>query len=103
MRLFAFLLLRRTGAPGGKTTGQKVSHYIIDGAPFQVAFTKLVNAGFQELYVDLWGEETRKKKAASKTKYTCASCDCNAWAKPNTNLRCGDCDAPMIAEVKDDD
>jgi protein-arginine kinase activator protein McsA len=33
----------------------------------------------------------RKKKAASKTKYTCPTCGTNAWAKPNTALICGAC------------
>jgi len=33
----------------------------------------------------------RKKKAASKTKYTCATCGTNSWAKPQTKLMCGAC------------
>jgi hypothetical protein len=33
----------------------------------------------------------RKKKAASKTKYTCPNCDQNAWAKPDAGLICGIC------------
>ncbi|MDW8326742.1 MAG: hypothetical protein RMK99_09260 [Anaerolineales bacterium] len=44
------------------------------------------------------GEKTRKKKAVSKTKYTCAGCGANAWAKPSVNLWCGDCQQPMQAE-----
>jgi hypothetical protein len=35
--------------------------------------------------------EERKKKAASKTKYTCEACGTNAWAKPDTALICGTC------------
>ena len=40
----------------------------------------------------------RKKKAASKTKYTCPGCAANAWAKPGMNLVCGDCSEAMIAQ-----
>jgi hypothetical protein len=51
------------------------------------------------LYQDRAGEgEARKKKAASKTRYTCPACQANAWAKPNTHLVCGDCEEPMEAE-----
>jgi hypothetical protein len=39
-----------------------------------------------------------KKKAASKTKYTCPLCDLNAWAKPDARLICGDCSEEMEAE-----
>ena len=37
--------------------------------------------GFIMPYVELWAreEKTRKKKAASKTKYTCGECGVNAW------------------------
>jgi hypothetical protein len=33
----------------------------------------------------------RKKKAASKTKYTCPVCGQNAWSKPGAQLICGEC------------
>lgn len=88
-----------TGAPGGKTTGQKVSHYIAGGGPFDRACGELVGQGFAVRYVELWSDpEARKKKAASKTKYTCPSCALNAWGKPEINLVCGDCDQRMTAE-----
>ena len=54
------------------------------------------------LYHDRAGEgdagKARKKKAASKTKYTCPGCELNAWAKPDANLWCGDCEEQMEAE-----
>ena len=87
-----------TGAPGGKETGQKVSHYIEAGGRFEVACAELIRAGFDPFYVELWteaGEATRKKKAASKTRYSCPACDANAWAKPGLHLICGDCDERM--------
>ena len=56
-------------------------------------------------YVELWGDDAArtkaKKKAASKTKYTCPACAANAWAKPETALVCGDCDERMEADAAD--
>jgi hypothetical protein len=87
-----------TGAPGGKETGQKVSHYIAAGGPFAAACAELAGQGVAVSYVDLWGEEgekTRRKKAASKTKYTCPSCGLNAWVKPDVVLLCGECEIAL--------
>ena len=90
-----------TGAEGGRETGQHVSHYIEAGGVFDRACAELVKLGFEVPYVELWkeGEEkTRKKKAASKTKYTCQSCGVNAWAKPDVSLLCGECELELLAE-----
>ena len=88
-----------TGAPGGKETGQSMTHYIEPGGRFEQACGELIRQGFDVPYVELWADEAaRKKKAASKTKYTCPACAANAWAKPETRLICGDCAEPMLAE-----
>jgi hypothetical protein len=90
-----------TGAPGGRQVGQKVSHYIQDGGPFARACAELVSNGFDALYVELWREgdaAKRKKKSASKTRYTCPGCQLNAWAKPDVRLVCGDCEEAMQAD-----
>lgn len=96
-----------TGAPGGKQTGQKVSHYIAGGGPFDRAMAKLKAQGFSDFYVELWDDEAAKKarkaKAASKTKYTCPECEANAWAKPSTRLICGECEVVMTAPDQDDE
>jgi predicted SprT family Zn-dependent metalloprotease len=89
-----------TGQPGGKQVGQRMTHYIEPGGRFEIACTELVREGFEALYVELWGDgeaATRKKKTASKTKYTCPTCGANAWAKPETKLICGECDEAMEA------
>lgn len=94
-----------TGQPGGKETGQKVSHYIAPGGPFARACDDLLGRhGFTVAYVELWEEgsaKKRKAKAASKTKYTCPGCGANAWAKPETKLICGECDEAMEAEEQE--
>jgi hypothetical protein len=75
-----------TGTPGGRKVGQKMSHYIQEDGPFARVCAELIARGFDPLYVERWSEGaavTRKKKAASKTRYTCPTCGLNAWAKPD--------------------
>lgn len=89
-----------TGKPGGKQTGQSVSHYIIEGGLFDNSCRKLIKTEtFFIPYLDRpeFDDDTRKKKAASKTKYSCPQCDLNAWAKPDVKLVCGSCEAPLEA------
>ena len=90
-----------TGLPGGKDTGQKVTHIIEEGGRFDRACAAYLATGNAFLYHDRAGDgeaATRKKKAASKTKYTCPTCGQNAWAKPEANLICGDCREAMEAD-----
>lgn len=90
-----------TGAPGGKQTGQKVSHYVIAGGPFDQIAEALLETGFRLNWqsVVLPGQDTKEKKERSKTKFTCPSCGQRAWAKPSAALICGECQEPMEAPV----
>lgn len=96
-----------TGEPGGKETGQRVTHYIAQGGPFQTVYAKLEKEGFDALYVELWDDAkkqaARRKKAASKTCYTCPSCGLNAWAKPNVRLMCAECVLELEPPPPDED
>ena len=94
------LIPTATGKQGGKETGQKMHHVIEGNGRFACAVAKLLAEHPAILYHDRGSESntTRKKKAASKTKYTCLSCGLNAWAKPEAPLLCGDCHEPMQAE-----
>ena len=94
-----------TGAPGGKRTGQKCSHYIVDGGVYDDAWQAFQSDSdvYRPLLIDIWGEEgaaakTAAKKRASKTKYTCPDCEANAWAKPGSKLICGECNVEMEGE-----
>lgn len=84
-----------TGEPGGKETGPRMSHYVIPEGPFQRACRRLIAEGFviawQSVTPTRKMEAIRKKKAASKTKYSCPTCRLNVWAKPQTLLICGGC------------
>ncbi len=81
-----------TGAPGGKETGQSVTHYIVSGGPYAAAYAKLQVNAFQLHWQSApQDSQAKAKKAASKTKFTCPECDQNAWAKPDALLICGAC------------
>lgn len=100
-----------TGMPGGKETGAKVSHYIVEDGPFARAFAEFEQLGMNELFGDRLrisesdaAKKDREKKKASKTKFTCPGCELNAWAKPDARIMCGDCETPMEPEdVEEDD
>ncbi len=98
-----------TGMPGGKETGQHMTHYIIPGGRFASAFaqksfkvewTSIEYPGV-ELPPSLGPEPGKtgkgKKAPVSKQKFSCPTCGQNAWAKPTAHLMCGDCQVDMIA------
>jgi hypothetical protein len=92
-----------TGEPGGKMTGQKVTHLITENGPFANAAAALLRDHPAILYFDRAQDldGARKKKAASKTKYTCPTCGLNAWAKPDAKLLCGTCQENMESEQEE--
>jgi hypothetical protein len=96
------LIPTATGEVGGKETGQKMSHLIAEDGNFKRACERLLASHPAILYSDrsLVEDTIRKKKLASKTKYTCPSCGLNAWAKPGAWLVCGECQAPMQSEAR---
>lgn len=87
-----------TGKDGGKEVGTSMSHYIIKDGAFAISCDKFLALGEFALYSDRVtdeGKKTAKKKAESKTKFTCNECDANAWGKPSLNIICGACDCRM--------
>src|SRR5229473_2393486 len=98
------LIPTATGEEGGKETGQKMTHLIDANGSFARAVAKLLAEHPAILYSDRSDNDAaRKKKAASKTKYTCPGCGLNAWAKPDVLLVCGSCQEPMHAEAVEGD
>ena len=91
------LVPSHTGAPGGRQTGRRVTHYIADGGPFDVACAAFMRAGYTLPYVEI-DVPTSPAKAASKTRYTCGGCGQNAWAKPGARLMCSPCALRMEAQ-----
>lgn len=100
-----------TGAPGGKETGQHMTHYVIPGGRFASAFAQKQfkvewkSIEFTGVQLPLPGgpEPTApgkgKKAPVSKQKFSCPHCGLNAWAKPSARLVCGDCEVDLIAAL----
>ncbi len=80
-----------SGQPGGKETGARIMHYITQGGLFEQTYDMLAAEGFRLNWQSAPKGAEKKKKKASKTKYTCPECDQNAWAKPDAVLHCGAC------------
>jgi hypothetical protein len=88
-----------TGQPGGKETGQKMTHYIEPGGKFAGHCEVLLSEGFIVPYVELWDEvKATKSKAKNKTKFVCGSCSAAAWGKPELKIICAECEEVMRAE-----
>ena len=81
----------------GDTTDELISlaREISEQAPAR-EMDMLLATGFQLRWQSYaFNEEEGRRKAASKTKYTCPDCEQNAWARPSANLVCGDCEVQM--------
>ncbi|MGJ8529796.1 SprT-like domain-containing protein [Maritalea sp.] len=100
------LMPSNTGLPGGKKTGNRMTHYIVDGGPFDVACQALLDSGFRINWHDrlvfssvdpkggLDGDLVSPAKK-DRIKFTCPKCTLKAWAKPSALLTCTDCSTPM--------
>lgn len=104
------LMPSTTGAPGGKRTGYVMSHYIIPGGPFEVAWRELFESG---LFID-WraaraldagevsggevagGEEPAPPPRNTRTCFVCSGCDVRAWARRSARLSCNDCTLALV-------
>lgn len=86
------LMPSSTAAPGGKRTGRRVSHYIIEGGAYDRAYKRCkIQLDWQGFMI------APQKKARKRVKYCCPSCDLNAYGKAGLNLICADCDEPLEA------
>ena len=88
----------------GKETGQKVSHTIIEGGRFQMAFQAMPESHGLPWRVFVEGEEAAggeagkapvtkvKGKSGKRFKYTCDGCGNNIWGKEGLRVICGECE-----------
>lgn len=103
-----------TGREGGKETGPKMSHYIIDGGVFAKACEAFLEEHEVVLYQDRAflmrtakpsgkdegdGEEgegdAEPEKSKGRQKYACPECKLNAWAKPSARIQCVPCNKEL--------
>lgn len=81
----------------GKETGQSVSHRIMEGGAFQLAFKKMPARiqlpwrVFIEGRIDDDNPTPKPKKKSSKVKYTCPGCGANVWGKGGLAVICAEC------------
>ena len=112
-----------TGQPGGKQTGQKVSHYINPEGAFAKIFNSLDAGKIEQLRLrylptaslstqknvdnpddpdggdgtgsDEDDEKKRNSKSGKRIKYTC-NCGNNVWGRNGLLIRCIECDSEFI-------
>ncbi|EFO28839.1 Mpr [Roseibium sp. TrichSKD4] len=94
--------LSDTGESDGKKTGYNLSHYTIEGSPFDLAARDLLITGFSFRWQAIVqkpasdaDEDTPNAAPKSRVKYTCEICDLNAWAKADAQLSCTICAIPL--------
>jgi len=89
------LMPSNTGKPGGRQTGQQMSHYTLPDGPFARVTAELLATGF----VLSWGQRPlpEKPRLERPVKYTCLACGLIAKAKPDVRLTCTVCADEMLA------
>ena len=88
------LIPSSTGEPGGKETGQKVSHYIDEGGPFDLAVRELVSEGYKLT----WASPPPPLAAQSKSGYVpylCMGCGARVRGKRGLFIGCRECNMEM--------
>ncbi len=82
-----------TGEPGGKPTGQRVTHYIEPGGRFMKAFETLPKEALLPWVSGGLGEDEKPKKpTVKKHKFICPECETPIWAQtPELEASCDDC------------
>lgn len=110
-----------TGQPGGKTTGQAMTHYIITGGMYERAFevmpqefilpfTSLEGDLMKSMLTGAPGSDPQggvaglsakvqklRPRSKNKVKYTCPGCKANVWGKPELRIRCMECEQQFEA------
>lgn len=85
-----------TGKVGGKQTGQQMTHYVIDGGRFEIAFNAMPHEFLIPFKSRIQNESTKKSPVSKdKIKY---SCNCsNVWGKSGLTLFCANCHSDFVS------
>ena len=84
------LMPSSTGMVGGRITGSRMAHYVLDDGPFAKAFAELAASGWK-LNLESTKVLGTPRGRESKVKFTCPDCAQNVWGKPDTFVLCGPC------------
>ena len=84
-----------TGRPGGKKTGERMTHYVTRRGRFEAAWGELYQTGFR---IE-WETDHRPTSERNKVRYSCPRCETNVWGKPGLDgkLFCFDCEQLFLA------
>jgi predicted SprT family Zn-dependent metalloprotease len=88
------LIPSHTGKPGGKQTGQSVSHCIEENGLYDTKWQTLAASGFTLNYQDRQAIDAGKIQNV-KVRYACPVCSIHVWGKPDLRLVCEDCNERM--------
>lgn len=88
-----------TGEFGGKETGSKMSHYIVENGLFYKVCASFIEMHGTVFYQDTTTTVTTATKSTGRIKFSCDGCSLNAWAKPTAVLFCGECNL-MLTSAK---
>ena len=88
------LVPSQTGEPGGKQTGQRVTHYIKDGGPYDTEWRRFASLDYTLDYQDQIGIQSGEQRKV-KVRYACPVCAIHVWGKPDLRLACLNCSEPM--------
>jgi hypothetical protein len=89
------LMPSSTGRPGGKRTGDHMTHYVIEGGPFTVAFAAMPPEYRLPWLSGAPADGAKKPPRADKVKYACGGCGVAVWGKSGLHIACLDCGRPM--------
>lgn len=93
------LIPSRTGLLGGRRTGQRMSHYIEPGGPFDGAANELMAQGFKVEFVERERgplDPIAIRKRRSKTHFTCPCGRESVYGRPSTRVRCDGCHGLLV-------
>lgn len=100
------LISSSTGQPGARRTGDRMSHYILEGGLFEEAYNAMPKEYILPFkpHVELRGGHVPNRlsqiqkdaRNKNKTKYTCLGCGTAAWGKPHLNVICGQCNTRLV-------
>jgi predicted SprT family Zn-dependent metalloprotease len=84
------LIPSSTGQPGGKKTGQRMTHYIAVDGLFINAFNRLIKKQLKYTPLPISKESKSAHGTMSKIKYECP-CGNKVWGKPELHIICAVC------------
>jgi predicted SprT family Zn-dependent metalloprotease len=85
------LMPSHSGKPGGKQTGQQMTHYIVEGGSYDTHWKTLAASGFKLDYQDRFAMQPTDRNKF-KVRYTCPSCSIHVWGRPDLRIACCDCE-----------